>query len=152
LAIILLLVASSRPHDAILGRTPGIDGFHDIQGHPEARTFPGLVIYRFDSSLLFFNSDFFKSQIRKAAGGAKTELRYFLLDAEPMSLIDTTGAATLDEVHHELAEKGVAFAIAGAKKGLRDMLDRTELTQQIGSARLFPTVESAVEEYLKGKR
>jgi high affinity sulfate transporter 1 len=152
LAIILILIRVSRPHDAILGRAPGFDGFHDIQGHPDAETLPGLVIYRFDSSLLFFNSDFFKSRVRTAAGKAKTELRCFLLDAESMPLIDTTGAATIEEVRRELTEKGVALAIAGAKGPLRAMLDRTRLTQQIGSARLFPTLEAAVEEYLKGKK
>jgi high affinity sulfate transporter 1 len=152
LAILQLLARASRPHDAILGRTPGMDGFRDIQGHPEAETMPGLVIYRFDSSLLFFNSDFFKSRVRTAAGKAKTELRYFLLDAESMPLIDTTGAATLEEVRDELADKGVVLAIAAAKGPLRAALDRTGLTQKIGSAWLFPTVESAVEEHLKGKR
>jgi MFS superfamily sulfate permease-like transporter len=103
------------------------------------------MIYRFDSSLLFFNSDYFKTRVRIMAGQAKTRLRCFLLDAESMPLIDSTGAATLEEVRNELAEKGVVFAIAAAKGPLRVMLERTGLTQQIGSAGFFPTVTSAVE-------
>jgi MFS superfamily sulfate permease-like transporter len=146
MAIIQLLRRASRPHDAVLGRIPGVDGFHDIAGRPEAETFPGLVIYRFDSSLVFFNADYFKSRIRAVAEEAKTGLRCLLLDAESMPLIDTTGAASLEEVRHELADKGVVLAIAGAKGPLRAMLDRTGITQQIGSARLFPTLESALEE------
>jgi len=146
MAIIQLLRKASRPHDAVLGRIPGVDGFHDIAGRPEAETFPGLVIYRFDSSLVFFNADYFKSRVRAMVEEAKTGLRCFLLDAESMPLIDTTGAASLEEVRHELADKGVVLAIAGAKGPLRVMLDRTGLAQQIGSARLFPTLESAVEE------
>ena len=39
------------------------------------------------------------------AGQAKTKLRCFLLDAESMPLIDSTGAASLAEMHNELAEK-----------------------------------------------
>ena len=144
-AIVQLLARASRPHDAVLGRTPGVDGFHDIQGHPEAETFPGLVIYRFDSSLVFFNSDYFKSRVRTVAEEAKTELRCFLLDAESIPLIDTTGAASLEEVRDELAEKGVVFAIAEAKGPLRVMLDRTGLAERIGADRIFPTVKSAVE-------
>ena len=146
MAIIQLLRKASRPHDAVLGRIPGVDGFHDIAGRPEAETFPGLVIYRFDSSLVFFNADYFKSRVKAVAEEAKTDLRCFVLDAESIPLIDTTGAASLEEVRHELADKSVVLAIAGAKGPLRVMLDRTGLTQQIGSARLFPTLESALEE------
>jgi sulfate permease, SulP family len=62
-----------------------------------------------------------------------------------MPLIDGTGAASLAEVRNELAEKGVVFAMAAAKGPLRVMLERTGLTQQIGAARFFPTLESAVE-------
>jgi sulfate permease, SulP family len=145
LAILQLLARASRPHDALLGRIPGVDGFRDIQGHPDAETFPGLLIYRFDSSLVFFNSDYFKARVRIMAGQAKTKLRCFLLDAESMPLIDSTGAASLAEVRNELAEKGVVFAMAAAKGPLRVMLERTGLTQQIGAARFFPTLESAVE-------
>ena len=150
LAILQLLARASHPHDALLGRIPGVDGFHDIQGRPEAETFPGLMIYRFDSSLLFFNADYFKARVRMVTEQAKTELRCFLLDAESMPLIDSTGAASLEEVRNELAEKGVVFTMAEAKGPLRVMLDRTGLTQQIGSARFFPTLTSAVEAFRTG--
>ncbi|MDP9130926.1 MAG: sodium-independent anion transporter, partial [Candidatus Binatota bacterium] len=69
----------------------------------------------------------------------------FLLDAESMPLIDSTGAATLEEVCKQFAEKGLGFAVASAKGPLRVMLDRTGLTQQIGSTRFFPTLGAAVE-------
>ena len=64
LALLQLLARASHPHDAVLGRVRATGAFHDIKSHPEAETFPGLVIYRFDASLLFFNADHFKSQVR----------------------------------------------------------------------------------------
>src|SRR4051812_9540463 len=59
LAILRLLRLASRPHDAVLGR---IEGKHDAYGvgGEGGETIPGLLIYRFDSSLLFFNADYFK--------------------------------------------------------------------------------------------
>ena len=71
-------------------------------------------------------------------------MRCFLLDAETMPLVDTTGAASLDELRAELGERGIVLGIAAAKAPVRAMLDRTGLTQQIGATHLFPTVESAV--------
>jgi hypothetical protein len=34
-----------------------VDGFTDISEYPNAETIPGLLVYRFDAALLFFNSD-----------------------------------------------------------------------------------------------
>jgi high affinity sulfate transporter 1 len=144
LAILQLLAKASRPHDAVLGRVASTGGFHDITAHPTAETFPGLVIYRFDSSLLFFNSDHFKARVRTIVKEAHTEVRCFVLDAETMPFMDTTGAASLGEVCRECTEHGIVFAIAEAKRPVRSMLDLTGLTEQIGAGRLFPTLESAI--------
>ena len=152
LALLQLLARASHPHDAVLGRVSTTGAFRDIKSHPGAEAFPGLVIYRFDASLLFFNADHFKSQVRSNVTQAQTGVRYFLLDAETMPLVDTTGAASLDELRAELDERGIVFAIAAAKAPVRAMLDRTGLTQRIGAARLFPTVESAVAAFGASRR
>jgi len=144
-AILQLLGRASRPHDAVLGRIPGSDGYRDIAGRPEAETIPGMVIYRFDSGLVFFNSDYFKSRVRAVVREAKTDVHCFVLAAEGIPGMDTTGAASLSEVVAELAEKGMVLAVAGAKRPLRSMLDRTGLTEQIGTERIFPTLQSGVE-------
>jgi SulP family sulfate permease len=144
-AMLQLLAKTSHPNDAVLGRIPGTDGYHDIKDRPEAETIPGLLIFRFDAPLLFFNSDHFKSRVRAVVKGVKTEVRCLVLDAGTMPNIDSTGAACIGEVCNELTEKGIVFAIAQAKGPLRGLLDRTGIKQQIGPDRLFPTLESAVE-------
>ena len=145
LALVQLLVRASRPHDAVLGRIPGTGAYRDRTTHSEAEAFPGLVIYRFDASLLFFNADHFKARVRAVVREAPGPVRYFLLDAESMPFVDTTGAAGLEEVCDELEAEGIAVGVAAAKSPVRSMLDRTGLTQRIGPGRMFPTVESAVE-------
>jgi len=145
LALMQLLKRASQPHDAILGRISRTSGFHDISSHPAAETFPGLVIYRFDSSLVFFNSDYFRSRVKTVVQAAQEKVRIFILDAETIPLLDTTGAASLDEVRRDLTDRSIVFAIAAAKSPVREMLDRTGLRQQIGDAHFFPTIESAVD-------
>jgi hypothetical protein len=61
-----------------------------------------------------------------------------------MPLLDTTGAATLDEIERELADKQITFAIACAKSPVRMMLTLAEVRLGTGHELLFPTVESAV--------
>lgn len=145
LALGQLLARASHPHEAILGRVPGTDGYFDISNRRDAEAIPGLVIYRFDASLVFFNTDYFKSRVRSLVRQAETKPSCLLLDAGVMPVIDTTGAAGLGEVCTELAENGIVLAVAGARGRFRWMLDRTGLAQQIGPERIFPTVDSAVK-------
>jgi high affinity sulfate transporter 1 len=132
LALVQLLARASRPHDAVLDRVPG------------------LVIYRFDASLVFFNSDYFKSRVRTVVHEAREDVRFFLLDAGTMPYLDTTGAASLEETIRDLGERRIEFGIAAAKAPVRAMLERTGLAQRIGAGRMFPTLESALESVHSG--
>jgi SulP family sulfate permease len=123
----------------------GTDDYFDVSNHPDAEVSPGLLIYRFDAPLLFFNADHFKARVRSLVRAAEPRPRGIILDAETMPTMDSTGAAGLGEVGSELAEKGIVFAVAAAKGPVRAMLDRTGLTRQIGPERIFPTVGAAVK-------
>ena len=149
LAMLQLLVRSSRPHDAVLGHVPETNVFHDLTTCPEAKPLPGLVIYRFEASLVFFNADHFKARVRAVVRRAPPPVRCFLLDAETIPTLDTTGAASLDQLRIELAEEGIATAIAAATGSVRTMLDRTGLAARLGPHRMFPTVASAVEALMR---
>jgi high affinity sulfate transporter 1 len=144
LALFQLLVKASSPHDAVLGRSPGAAGFHDVTGPAGAKEIPGLLLYRFDSSLLFFNADTFKSRIRGLVAKEKPALRCIVLDAESMPFMDTTGAACLEDLVAELSRQGIDFAVARGNSVLRGILERTGLERKIGPERLYPTLESAV--------
>ena len=65
LAMLKLLMLASKPHDAVLGVVPGRDGFENLATEPAARSIPGVVVFRFDGSLLFFNADYFASRVGK---------------------------------------------------------------------------------------
>ena len=150
LALVQLLARASHPHDAELGRLPGIDGYRNISGHPDAVTIPGVVLYRFDASVLFFNADYFKARVRTVVDAAQPKPRWLVIDAGTIAYIDITGAAILKEVFEDLTRAGVEVAMAEVKGPVRAMLERTGLSQQIGTARMFPTIESAVAEITNG--
>jgi len=144
MAMIGLLARASRPHDAVLGRMPGSGEIRNRATNPEAAVVPGLLLYRFDSALLFFNADHFKARVLAVVREAPGPLRVFVLVAEVMPFLDTTGAETLDEVRADLAAAGTALAVAGAHQSVRGMLERSGLTKKIGADHMFPTVESAI--------
>jgi MFS superfamily sulfate permease-like transporter len=145
LAIIQLLVRASRPNDAILGRIPGTNIFRDLANEPTAQSLPGLVIYRFDASLVFFNADYFRGRVNARVREAAATVRFLVLDAETMPSIDTTGAHSLDLVCNNLESQGIKLVVAAAKGSVRTMLERTGLLNRIGQEHVFPTLQMAVE-------
>ena len=144
MAMLQVLVRSARPHDARLGRIPGTREYGDLATHSDAQTVPGLVLYRFDMSLVFFNADHFKARVRAVVAEAPKPIRHFVLDAETMPYVDVTGAAILDQVRSDLEAEGLGLAVAGAKSPVRGMLDRTGFIARLGPGRVFPTVDAAV--------
>jgi high affinity sulfate transporter 1 len=144
LAIVQLLISASHPHDAILGRVPGVDGFHSTASRPNAETIPGVMLYRFGSALLFFNADYFKSRVRALVAASEAPPRWLVLDAGSMPLVDTTGIAALEEVHDELGRQGIGLVLAETRLPFRSMLEKTGLDHHIGADHMFPTMEAAV--------
>jgi high affinity sulfate transporter 1 len=144
-ALLQLLMRASRPHDAVLGRIPGTSLFAEAATHAGAEVFPGLVIYRYDSALLFFNADHFSTRVSAIIKAAPEAVRYFVLDASTMPLLDTTGAAMLEQVRADLDHAGITLMVAGAKSPVRKMLELSGLAARMGSERMFPSVAAALE-------
>ena len=46
LSLLLLIYRTSHPEGAVLGQLPGEEAYRDVRLHPEARTFPALLIWR----------------------------------------------------------------------------------------------------------
>ena len=52
-----IVVRSSRPHHATLGRLPGSRIYRDLRRYPGSATVPGVAIFRFDAELHFANKE-----------------------------------------------------------------------------------------------
>ena len=139
LSVLDLLRRVARPHDAIEGFVPDLAGMHDVDDYPDATLVPGLVVYRYDSPLFFANTENFRTRALAAVGGAAGPVQWFLLNAEAIVEIDITAVYALVQVHRELSDRGIVFAIARMKQDLRSDLARTDLLQRIGEDHIFPT-------------
>lgn len=151
LSLLLLLFRTVRPHDAILGRVEGLDGFHDIGDYPTSETIPGLIVYRFDAPLFFANANYFKGRIETVLEEATYPVEWLVLDAEAITDLDVTAAEILREICSMFAERHITFALARAKHPLRDVLIRTHLIEIIGENRVFPSIRTAVAAFLTAR-
>jgi SulP family sulfate permease len=149
LSLILLIRRVSSPYDAILGQAPGVDGFADLSEYSDAETVPGLLIYRFDAALLFFNSDHFKMRVRDVIATYEKPLHRFIFDMEAVNAIDLTGLDVLEEIRLELAAQEISFAVARAKLAIREKLIRSGFWERLGPENFYPSVRSAVQSRLE---
>jgi high affinity sulfate transporter 1 len=152
-AVALSLLAFVRrawaPHDAVLGRADGVKGYHDLTFYPEARQVPGLLLYRFDAPLFFANADVFRIRVHERIDAAEHPTRWVVIAAEPITDIDTTAAAALDELIEELEGRRITLAFAELKDPVRERLRRYGALERIPDAHIYPTVGTAVSGYLR---
>jgi sulfate permease, SulP family len=147
LSVADLLVRVARPHDAILGRVPGLAGMHDVDDFPAAATIPGLVVYRYDAPLFFANANDFRQRALAAADSVAGPLRWFILNVEANVEVDFTALEALDALRTEIADRGAVFALARVKQDLLARLDAFGLTAKVGAGLIFPTLPTAVSAY-----
>jgi high affinity sulfate transporter 1 len=144
---IYLLARVSRPRDALLGCIAGRDGLYKLHREPRARPVPGLAIYLVQSVLVFFNVDYVRGRIRWIIDRLPQSTRWFVLDAEAITLIDSTAAAVLKELCEDLARRNVRFGIANLHAQPRELLTDAGLLTMIGPDMLFNRSEDAVRAF-----
>jgi high affinity sulfate transporter 1 len=150
LALLKLLLLASRPHDVVLRPVKREDGsFSAEKIGDQGEAICGMVIYRFDSSLLFFNADYFKARVRTVIAEEHSRPRQLLIDTEAIPLMDITGAEAMDSIRSELARQGIVLSVARAKGLFRLMLERTNLAERIGREHLFPSVRDGIQAFLE---
>jgi len=144
LSVIELFTRVARPHDAVLGQVPGLDGWHDIDDWDGATTIPGLVIYRYDAPICFANVENFKRRALEAIAKENTPVEWFVLNTEAIAEIDITAVDMLAELHQELHSQGITFGMVRVKQDLYEQLKRSGLLQTIGAAQIYPTLPTAI--------
>ena len=146
LSLIWLLRVGSNPTEAVLGEVAEWKGYFNVAVHPHARTIPGLLLYRFDSSLVFFNVDIFRDRIRKKISTATTPVAWVVVDASPINVIDATALGKIDELREELSAKNITLSFAGVRHELTTFF-KAAWTKQRSEAEgrfNFPTINDAV--------
>ncbi|MFJ4422493.1 SulP family inorganic anion transporter [Streptomyces bobili] len=147
LSVAELLSRVARPHDAVLGLVPGVAGMHDVDDYPQARTIPGLLVYRYDSPLFFANAENFRHRALAAVDGQPEPVRWFVLNTEANVEVDITALDALDDLRRELDHRDIVLALARVKQDLLDDLTAYGLVDTVGGDRVFPTLPTAVAAY-----
>jgi high affinity sulfate transporter 1 len=132
-SILLLLARASLPHVAFLGRVPGTKVYSDMVRHPDNEELPGVIAFRPEASLIYINADaVLESVLSRLRASGSPNIRLVVCDLSASPYIDLAGSQKLNELHGELASRGIAFQIVGAHGWARDLLRADGISDKVG--------------------
>lgn len=146
-ALLLLIKRTSRPPDAVLGRVPGMRGWHNVADHHDAVTQPGLMVYRFSAAIVFFNAGYFKKQVLELVA-RHPDIEWLVVDGSTINVVDVTGAEMLESLAEELEAKDVRFCLANVHRDVRNILKRAGTLSRINTDFIFPSLNTATDAFL----
>lgn len=149
ISLVLLIRRASRPHVAFLGRIPGSRRFSDHERHPDNELISGVLIFRPESGLLYFNMDHVRDTITERVRLQATPPKLVVLDLSAAPYVDMHAAHMLAELAGELVAAGVRLQTVEARSSVRDRLRSEGVEEKLGGINRFASVADVVETFQK---
>ncbi|EOG5905930.1 SulP family inorganic anion transporter [Vibrio vulnificus] len=133
-----------RPSDQLLGLDE--EGtIRTVDSTGKATPIPGMVIYRFNSPLTYFNAPYFKRRLLEHAEHTK-DVGCVVVDAvSSFTHLDLSVMATLADVHETLKKRGIRLILAGRKRRLRQWCELTGISTSEGGILLRADMYLAIK-------
>jgi sulfate permease, SulP family len=147
-SVILLLWRSARPYVAFLGRIPNTNRFSDLARHPDNEIIPGILAFRVQASLLYFNVDHVLEVVRTHAK-AREGLYLVVCDLSNSPYVDVAGARMLRRLYQELKAVNIRFRIVEAHAPVRDLLRAEGLHELVEGISRFSSLAEVVNQKLE---
>jgi len=145
ISLVLLIRRASRPHVAFLGRIPGARRYSDLERHPDNQPVPGVVVFRPEGSILYFNAEHVRDTVVAAVRNAPIPVRAVICDLSSSPYVDIAGAEMLKALETEMRAAGVVFRAVEAHSTVRDRLRSEGLGESAGRIDRFTSVADAVD-------
>jgi MFS superfamily sulfate permease-like transporter len=147
-SLVALVLRASQSRLSVLGRAPGRTTFGSMELHPEYQAVPGILIVRPEEAIYFANAAPLREKMRDLATAAGPLPRTVVVDLEMTYDLDAPSAHELAELSTDLQAANVQLMLARVRASVRDVLDRSGATAQIGAEQIYPRVLSAVAAHL----
>jgi anti-anti-sigma factor len=145
-SLLMLLAVAARPHVAFLGRIPGTRRYSDVERHPDNEVIPGVLIFRVESAILYFNAEHVSNVVLERIS-ATQGLRLVVCDLSNSPYVDVAGATMLAALHKEMTQRGIRLRIVEAHARVRDLLRAKGLEEQVGYFGRHMSVDQAISEF-----
>ena len=152
ISLVQLLRLASRPHVAMLGRIPGTRRFSDRERHPDNELIPGVLIFRPESGLVYFNADHVCESILSRVTSATPPPQLVVLDLSAAPRVDMQSAQALGGLADELKARNIQFQAVEPRSSVRDRLRSEGVDAKLGNVNRFAMVADVVDNFQSSSR
>ena len=144
LSLLVLIYVTSHPQGAVLGQLPGTEAYRDVRRHPEARTFPGLLIWRVGGDLFFASVGQMEAGLRSSLAEIRPPIKHVLLDMGSVNFIDVSACDELITFIKQLQSRDVTIAFARVRDTVRQDMQLAKIESVVGLADFYERVTDGV--------
>lgn len=147
LSLGLVVLRSTSPHIAVLGRVPGSDFYRNIERFPDLEQRPDVLVVRFDGPLYFANLNYFRDRLEELIAQKGKDLRLVVLNADSISYLDSSAVHMLQQWVKDLRKRNLELNVTSAIGPVRDTLRRWGLVDLIGPNHFFMSNQQAIDAF-----
>jgi MFS superfamily sulfate permease-like transporter len=136
---------SYHPRNSVLVKSP-TGHWQAVPVLPGARTEPGLVVYRFGTSLYYANASRLLEDLTDLVGPGRP-IRWFVLDCAAIGDVDYTASTLLAQAVREFHERHIRFVVANVIGPVHKQLDRYGISAAMGPGAYYDTPGEALEAF-----
>ena len=144
LSLLVLIYVTSHPQGAVLGQLPGTEAYRDVRRHPEARTFPGLLIWRVGGDLFFASVGQMEAGLKSSLAEIRPPIKHVLLDMGSVNFIDVSACDELITFIKQLQSRDVTIAFARVRDTVRQDMQLAKIESVVGLADFYERVTDGV--------
>jgi SulP family sulfate permease len=144
LSLLVLIYLTSHPHGAVLGQLTGTEAYRDIRRHPEARTFPGLLIWRVGGDLFFASIGHIETSLKESLAETQPPVKRVLLDFSAVNYIDVSACDELLRFCTELKSRSVTVGFARVRDPVRQHMQLCKIEAVAGPADFYDRITDGV--------
>src|SRR5262245_51514072 len=144
LSLLDLIYVTSHPQGAVLGQLPGTEAYRDVRRHPEARTFPGLLIWRVGGDLFFASVGQMEAALKNSLAEIRPPIKHVLLDMSSVNFIDVSACDDLITFIKQLQSRDVSIAFAHVRDTVRQDMQLGKIDAVVGSADFYERITDGV--------
>ncbi len=143
-SLILIIRNVSNPHVAFLGRIPGTNRYTDIKRHPDNELLPGILLFRVESPLVYFNVSMVYNTVWAKVLASNSSLKTVIFDLSSSATIDSSGARLIKRLYQNLEVRNIKLMVAEAHSEVRDILRHEKIEHLLGHVSRRDTLHDIV--------
>lgn len=143
-SLTLIIRSVSSPHVAFLGRIPGSNRYTDIKRHPDNELLPGVLLFRVESALVYFNTAYVYRTVWSKVLESGSSLKTVIFDLSTSATIDSSGARLIKRLYQNLGSRNISFKVAEAHSEVRDILRLEDIEHLLGHVSRRDTLHDVI--------